>query len=92
MEKIHNYHITIHGRVQGVGYRAFALRAARSLGIAGYVKNNANGTVFIEAEGRDVELKKFISTCKIGPGWGFVERVTYTEYPPKQYSGFSIKY
>jgi len=92
LDKLLNFHITIHGRVQGVGYRAFALKTARSLGIVGYVKNEANGTVFIEAEGGQIALQKFIATCKIGPGWGFVERVTYTEYPLKRFSGFNIKY
>ena len=45
-----NIQITIYGRVQGVGYRYSALHIARGLDLSGFVKNQYDGTVFIEAE------------------------------------------
>jgi len=92
LDKSTNYHITVYGRVQGVGFRAFTLRAANSLDLKGFVKNNSDGTVFIEAEGNESNLLKLISICKSGPGWAYVERVDYTEFPTRSHSGFRVKY
>ena len=47
--------ITVHGRVQGVSYRANARRKAQELGLRGYTRNNPDGSVEIVAEG-DSEL------------------------------------
>lgn len=87
-----NFHITVFGRVQGVGYRAFVLRSAKSLSISGYVKNNTDGSVFIEAEGEEIELQKFIAICKSGPGWAHIESLNYTEYPVQDHTSFRVKY
>ena len=92
MDKLTNYHIIIYGRVQGVGYRAFALKTARSLGLNGFVKNNPDGTVFIEAEGQESNLIKFLSICKSGPGWAYVERVEHSEFPTRPHTEFRVKY
>ena len=92
MSKRTNYHITVYGRVQGVGFRAFASRTARSLGIVGFVRNHEDGTVFIEAEGEEDTLHQFIAACKAGPGWAHVERVEYTSYPTRSFVDFRVKY
>ena len=92
MDKSTNYHITVYGRVQGVGFRAFILRVASSFGIKGFVKNNPDGSVFIEAEGSEADLQKLIVQCKTGPGWADVDRVGYTEYPKRNHSEFRVKY
>lgn len=92
MEKIYNYHITITGRVQGVGYRAFAVRTARSLGLYGYVKNTTDGSVFIEAEGSKKALDKLVTHCKIGPGWAHIEEVKFSEFPSRGLTAFTVKY
>lgn len=92
MSKLTNYHITVSGRVQGVGYRAFVSRAASGLGLVGFVKNNVDGTVFIEAEGPESALMQLVSLCKSGPGWAHVDRVTHTEFPARNYSDFRVKY
>ena len=92
MEKTLNYHITVYGRVQGVGYRYWVVKTANELAINGYVKNNIDGTVFIEAEGNESELSKFVSLCNIGPGWSHVERVVSSAYPTRGFNEFRIKY
>lgn len=45
-------HITFHGRVQGVGFRYTAKYLARSLNLSGWVKNEWDGTVTLEVQGR----------------------------------------
>ncbi|MEO0218368.1 MAG: acylphosphatase, partial [candidate division WOR-3 bacterium] len=48
--------IKVYGRVQGVGYRYFAQRHARKLGIKGYAENKPDGSVYIEAYGDEKSL------------------------------------
>ena len=87
-----HYDVKISGRVQGVGYRAFASKVARNLGLKGYVKNMMDGSVYIEAEGTREILDQFIIRCKAGPGWAYVEKVTKSEAPVQSYKEFSVKY
>jgi acylphosphatase len=57
----------VHGKVQGVYYRAFASRAARSLSIRGFVRNTRNGDVELEAEGERADIEKLLQQLKTGP-------------------------
>jgi acylphosphatase len=59
--------IIVSGLVQGVGYRYYVMRAARKLGIVGYVKNLYNGDVEIIAEGEPGPLNQLIEEARIGP-------------------------
>ncbi len=52
--------ITFYGRVQGVGFRWRAKYGARSLGITGWVRNNSDGTVTIEAQGSPASINSLI--------------------------------
>lgn len=63
----------VSGRVQGVGYRAFARRVARDLRLAGYAENLADGRVEIVAEGPRSELEAFAHQLKRGPAHAEVE-------------------
>ncbi len=56
--------IKIHGQVQGVFFRDSAKQAADKLGIKGFAKNEADGTVYIEAEGEEAGLGKFLEWCR----------------------------
>lgn len=60
------------GRVQGVGYRAFALREARSVSVSGWVRNAADGTVEGQAEGSPEQLADLQVSLRKGPLWGEV--------------------
>ncbi len=84
--------LTVSGRVQGVGYRAFSKEAARKTGIKGIVKNLAGGEVYIEAEGTSEQLEAFLNLCKKGPGWAHVEYVDVHAGPCKDYNSFDVKY
>jgi acylphosphatase len=81
MSDIRRYKIEVTGRVQGVGYRAFVLRIAELMEIKGFVKNQYDGSVLIEAEGTEENLQLFIDQCKAGPGWAHVSGVTKNELP-----------
>lgn len=59
--------ISVSGRVQGVGYRAFAMRAATECGLVGGVKNCEDGRVELEAEGPQDRIMSLIKALKIGP-------------------------
>ena len=67
--------LKIYGRVQGVFFRASSMKEAKKLGISGVASNEDDGTVKIEAEGGEGELKQFIDWCKEGPEHAKVDRV-----------------
>jgi acylphosphatase len=66
---------TVIGRVQGVGFRWFVLDAARSLGLAGWVANEADGSVRCVAEGPRLALEALLRELATGPMNAHVERV-----------------
>jgi len=69
--------IIIHGRVQGVWFRASTKDAADAIGgISGWVRNMANGIVEVYAEGEKTDVEKLIEWCKHGPP---LARVTNVE-------------
>ena len=84
------YRIQIKGRVQGVGFRWSALREAKLRGITGFVKNQYDGSVYIEAEGSQEQLLDYLEWCRKGPG--FVKSVTADPAPPENYTDFTIEY
>jgi acylphosphatase len=53
--------------VQGVGFRWFAAREAQKLGLAGFVRNLADGGVEVEAEGERGTVEQLIALLKVGP-------------------------
>ena len=83
----------VHGKVQGVYYRAFTFRIARSLGVKGYVKNVKSGDVAIDAEGEKVKLEEMLRQLKIGPAEAIVGNIDtkWSDYTG-QYSEFDIRY
>jgi len=90
MSDIRRYNIVVTGRVQGVGYRAFVLRVAESMEIKGFVKNQYDGSVLIEAEGPAEKLQLFMDRCKAGPGWAHVSGVRVNELPVEGSVHFKI--
>jgi len=65
----------IYGRVQGVGFRDAAYWKARKMHVAGFVMNEPDGSVYIEAEADEPTLKEFVAWCERGPWTAKVERV-----------------
>ncbi len=91
MEKI-LYKITVKGRVQGVGFRHSAATVARYNGLKGFVKNQDDGTVYIEAEGNRNQLDDFVKWCRKGPGLGNVTDLEIDTGNPQNYSKFQVRY
>lgn len=83
----------VHGIVQGVGFRYYALRKAREYGLAGYVRNLPDGTVEAYAEGNREVLERFLSDLQRGPAGSVVDRVEVEWVAAtKNYSTFSITF
>lgn len=81
-----------HGNVQGVGYRAFARRYARTLDVRGYARNLADGSVEVIAEGPRDALTSFLAALRRGSPSGYVERVDiFWEAATGEYTMFSIR-
>lgn len=69
-------HVIVAGRVQGVGFRWFTREAADSLGVTGWVRNLADGTVEAEAEGTREALDAFERRLKTGNPHARVDKIT----------------
>jgi acylphosphatase len=83
--------IKIIGRVQGVGFRYSALLAAHQFGIKGYIRNLADGSVYIEAEGTERQLEDFISWCKKGPPRAKIFHVSTLQGSLQSFNEFEIR-
>jgi len=90
--EVKHYDLKISGRVQGVGYRAFAKRTAIQLGLRGFVKNMMDGTVYIEVEGDKDTLDRYVIQCRKGPGWAHVDNVKVTESPYQSFEDFRVSF
>jgi acylphosphatase len=82
--------ITVKGKVQGVFYRASTKAVADQLGVKGYVSNEANGDVFIAAEGDKVSLEMFLDWCHEGPERAEITSVESHEGELKNYRNFEV--
>lgn len=83
--------ITIFGLVQGVFFRTTAKEQTGKLGLTGFAQNKADGSVYIEVEGKQNQLNKFIKWCHQGSSLAKVEKVTVSETPLKNFQEFNIK-
>jgi acylphosphatase len=78
------------GRVQGVGFRFFAERAARDAGVAGWVRNREDGAVETFAEGEEQAVRLYLDRLKIGPRVSRVTAVHEEEAGPAGHTTFEI--
>ncbi|MBI4133088.1 acylphosphatase [Candidatus Uhrbacteria bacterium] len=83
-------HLKIHGVVQGVGFRWSARRRALELGLAGWVRNCADGCVEVLAEGPPEPISAFEAWCSGGPTTAHVERVESVNDTPESLHTFEI--
>ncbi len=86
-----HYDITIEGKVQNVGFRFYAQKKAHEFEITGSVRNQRDGSVFIEAEGEEENLSQYIKWCHKGPPWASVTNVRVNQSPVMNYRGFLVK-
>ena len=82
-EKRRRLKAEIVGDVQGVGFRFFAERHARQLGLEGYVRNRYDGAVEVEAEGDAPALEHLLNELRRGPRLARVQDVRVTWLPYK---------
>ncbi len=85
--------VIIHGRVQGVFYRASAMEKAIELGLTGWVKNRVDKTVEVVAEGEKKKLEDLVKWCNIGPQDAYVTdlEVSWGLYTG-EFRNFSVRY
>ncbi len=85
--------IRVHGRVQGVGFRFFAVGVARGLGLAGTVENLPDGSVEIVIEGRERPVREFTDMIRGGPPSSRVDRMDIRDEKPSGCEDrFEIRY
>lgn len=76
-------HIVVTGMVQGVGFRYESVRAARRIGIVGWVRNCMDGSVELEIQGEPEPVAQMIEWLWHGPQWARVDDVTVESELPK---------
>lgn len=80
------------GRVQGVSFRWYAREEARRLGVAGWVRNEPDGSVVLHAEGEDDAVDALVAWCHDGPGMAEVSDVAVREAAPTGASAFEVRH
>jgi acylphosphatase len=83
--------VTVRGRVQGVGFRYAVERAARSRGVAGWIRNQYDGTVEAVFEGDAEAVESLLRLCREGPRGAEVEAVDTEEEEPEGLATFEIR-
>lgn len=83
--------VVVHGKVQGVFYRGWAVETARAMGLNGWVRNRRDGTVELMLAGHEDALDRMIERCHEGPPSALVERVEVEEVEEEVPAGFAQK-
>ena len=87
---IKHFDITIQGKVQGVWFRDSTQKEAQKHGIKGFVRNEPDGSVHIEAEGNPGKLDEFVKWCHAGPEKAVVANVDMSEGDLKHFNEFIV--
>ena len=82
--------IEVEGRVQGVWFRESTRRTAEELGVAGWVRNQSNGTVEAVFEGDDLAVAKAVEWARTGPPRALVTSLRETAEQPEGLVGFDV--
>ena len=89
-----HFNITLYGKVQGVFLRRTVEHEANRQGISGFVRNEPDGTVYIEAEAEEGKIQKFVEWLKAGAGGGGDFQISQVEIEKgtfKAFEGFEIR-
>ncbi len=89
---IHHVNVRVRGVVQGVCFRAYAAEQARLHGVRGFVRNDPDGSVYIEAEAEPDALRTFVDWCRRGPPSAAVDDIDLSDAPVLSYRDFRIAY
>lgn len=90
MKKIICIRAIVHGKVQGVFYRDSTRQQAEALGITGWVKNNKDGSVELQACGEGSKIQLLIDWLHQGPERASVANVTWHETPLEEHEEFVV--
>lgn len=85
-----SFHLIIRGRVQGVGYRAWAQAMARRHGLSGWVRNRVDGTVEAVIAGPEDAVAAMIEACREGPPAARVDAIEVSEAAGVNRPGFHL--
>jgi acylphosphatase len=83
--------VRAHGRVQGVFFRDSLRREAARRGVAGWVRNCADGTVEAVFEGPRDAVATLVEACRAGPGHASVSRLDEAEEPVEGLASFDVR-
>lgn len=83
--------VTVTGRVQGVFFRETMRRRAESSRVAGWVRNNGDGSVEAVFEGEPKAVERLVDWCREGPRGARVEWVDVASEEPEQLAGFEAR-
>ncbi len=83
--------LKISGRVQRVSFRYHTRKTAQDLQISGFVKNESDGSVYVEAEAEEELLDRFILWCHKGPNWARVDHINIQQSQVLGYEGFDVR-
>jgi acylphosphatase len=83
-------HLSISGRVQGVGYRDFLERQAKALALTGWVRNRRDGTVEAVLVGPSPAVETMVNACRRGPPAASVKDVKVADYTGPLPDGFTM--
>lgn len=87
-----HYAIRVEGLVQGVGFRWAVRSMAARMGVSGYVRNEDDGSVTIEAEADAATMELFLEWCRQGPVSAQVDKVLAEPGKVKGFSSFEIRF
>ena len=85
-------HVRVTGQVQGVFFRAWAQGHARELGVSGWIRNCADGTVEAHVEGDESAVTRMIDRMRSGPSNARVEDVTFEDVEPEGEGRFEVRH
>ncbi|RYE81969.1 MAG: acylphosphatase [Hyphomicrobiales bacterium] len=84
-------HLNIRGRVQGVGYRDWAVRKARELSLDGWVRNRLDGSVEAVIAGNETLVAAMIAACHSGPPSAHVDTIDVSDWNEPVSRGFEFQ-
>ncbi|MBA3376753.1 MAG: acylphosphatase [Actinobacteria bacterium] len=82
--------VIVHGFVQGVFFRETVRRRAVAGGVAGWVRNNRDGSVEAVFEGEKDPVERLVALCREGPRGSRVDRVDVIDEAPERLAGFHV--
>jgi acylphosphatase len=91
MSELVRQRVVVTGQVQGVFFRDTARREARAQGVAGWVRNRADGAVEAVFEGAPGDVEALVAFCSRGPRGADVANVEATPEPPEGLTGFEVR-